>query len=125
MSAPEEQAVIDAAKAWVETHPPGLADIFSDELQPLRDAVAALTPPPVREHALTWGQVPAGWEVLAPDGKWYRVEATNRGPVTGKQYITMLGKQWPRDPKAPVTARGSAPAIEALGFPEVLEDGPC
>ena len=118
MISPEEQAVIDAALEWYRVSPGGDGDTegihYAVEMLLLRHA-------PIREHALTWGQVPAGWEVLGLNGTWYRVESTRR--VGGKQVVAMLGKDWNRDPRGPVTARGSNPAIEALGFPEVLEDG--
>ena len=78
-------------------------------------------------RALTWGQVPAGWEVRAPDGRWYALERTWR-TATGTQAVIMLGRTWQRDPAGPVTARPGAPnptdvALAALGWPQVLEDG--
>lgn len=80
-----------------------------------------------RTVPLTWGQVPAGWEVLAPNGQWYAVERTWR-TAGGTQAVIMLGKTWQRDPAGPVTARPGVPdatdvAIAALGYPDVLEDG--
>lgn len=80
-------------------------------------------------HPLTWGTVPAGWEVQAPDGKWYRLDGTRYSEHTGMQMVTMLGKEWSRLPRDPVTARPAHPdatdaAIAALGFPEILEDRP-
>ena len=130
----EQRAIVAAAVAWYREHEQG-EEIFSDELDPLRDAVRAhlrQQAPPREPVPLTWGQVPAGWEVLAPDGKWYRVEATRCDGMPGTvgvQTVTMLGKTWKRDPAAPVTARpGEAnatdAAIAALGYPQVLEDGP-
>lgn len=125
-----EDAVVAAAVAWSQANPPGLAEIFSDELQPLRDAVAALLA--AREpRPLTWGQVPAGWEVQAPDGQWYRVTHTyQRGLSMPKgQRVTLEGLgAWDRDPAGPVTARPGASnptdaAIAAFGYPEILEDG--
>lgn len=77
-------------------------------------------------RSLTWGTVPAGWEVRAPDGRWYRVIATHRADPW--QMVTMDGiDARRRDPEGPVTARPSATnptdvALAALGFPEILED---
>lgn len=127
--------VVAAAVEWLEgwkvqqsTVPGGASDRITPGslLRPLQDAVeafqAACAPVP-----LTWGQVPAGWEVLAPNGQWYAVEATRR-TGHGTQAVMMLGKTWSRDPAGPVTARPGAVdatdvAIAALGYPDVLEDG--
>ena len=126
--------VVAAAVAWLETWKSELPDDEKDKkitpasiLRPLQDAVeafqAACAPMP-----LTWGQVPAGWEVLAPNGQWYTVVGTRYVAATGMQMVTMLGKEWARDPDGPVTARPGVPdatdvAIAALGYPDVLEDG--
>ena|SRR6186713_258448 len=93
--------------------------------------VCEAAPGPRTDQArpLTWGTVPAGWYVKAPDGQWYGITATHYRETTGQQYVTMgaLGT-WTRDPQGPVTACPGPPnatdaAIEALGFPRVLEDG--
>lgn len=125
--------VLTAAVVWLE----GWKAQYPDEphrkitpdspLRPLQDAVEAF----LAAHgprALTWGQVPAGWEVQAPDGQWYRLETTRYSDHARKQMITMLGKEWSRDPAGPVTARPGVPnptdaALAALGWPQVLEDG--
>lgn len=80
---------------------------------------------------LTWGQVPAGWYVQPPDGDaWFMVHGTAR---RGDQQLVTLNisetfRAWPRDPAGWVTACPGPPsatddALEALGFPGVLEDG--
>lgn len=76
---------------------------------------------------LTWGTVPAGWEVQAPDGKWYRVTATGAAGRAGWQRVVLEVGTWDRAADGPVTARPSATnptdvALAALGFPEILED---
>lgn len=119
--------VLAAAIEWCEANPSGFGEIFSDELRPLREAVANFQAA-CKPRPLSWGQVPAGWEVQAPDGKWYRVDRTKL-LHPGVQLVTMLGKEWTRDPNGPVTARPGVPnptdaALAALGWPEVLEDGP-
>ena len=118
--------VLLAAVQWYDANPPGLGEVFNDELRPLRNAVEAFRAA-CQPRALTWGQVPAGWEVRAPDGRWYAVERTWR-TATGTQGVIMLGKTWQRDPTGPVMARPGAPnptdvALAALGWPQVLEDG--
>lgn len=78
---------------------------------------------------LTWGTVPAGWYVRTPHGEWMLITATHKWGGTGEQHVTMgsVGT-WPRDPNGPVTAcpgpsNATDAAIEALGFPRILEDG--
>jgi hypothetical protein len=130
----EERAVIDAALEWYSVSPRGDGDT-----EGIRYAVGALLalrepPGPRTELAreLTWGQVPAGWYVQAPLGDWYRViGSARRGD---RQLVTLdiggprRAEAWPRDPAGTVTACPGPPnatddAIEALGFPDVLEDG--
>lgn len=134
MSTPEERAVVAAARAYVNAPPEpahedpeasGWSAMIQGLYYGLAAAVRALDPPPIAQRDLTWGQVPAGWEVRAPDGKWYRVEATRQTSGHDAQIVTMAGGTWSRDPAGPVTARGIDPhgAFEALGWPEVLEDG--
>lgn len=114
-------------EGWKAQFPddPGRKITPDSPLRPLQDAVeafqAACGPVP-----LTWGQVPTGWEVQAPDGKWYRVEATGR--VGAGQLVHFSFGAWKRDPAGPVTARPGIPdytdvAIAVLGYPQVLEDG--
>ena len=114
--------VLDAAIEWYRTSSSGDGDT-----EGIRQATAALQAAR-GPHALTWGQVPAGWEVQAPNGQWYRMEATRYSDHARKQMVTMLGKEWSRDPASPVTARPGVPnptdaALAALGWPQVLEDG--
>lgn len=82
---------------------------------------------------MTWGTVPAGWYVQVPrTGEWYQVTQTRMRDAGIGQEVTMLiaGQRFthPRDPNGTVTACPGPPnatdaAIEALGFPEILEDG--
>lgn len=119
--------VVAAAVEWHNACGPyGPADCADTPMGTLADAVEAFQAAcaPV---SLAWGQVPAGWEVLAPNGQWYAVDRTWR-TAGGTQAVIMLGKTWQRDPDGPVTARPGVPdatdvAIAALGYPDVLEDG--
>lgn len=127
MSAPED-AVVAAAVAWVNTPPPARVGDVVRELQDAVEALLASRQP----RQLTWAQVPAGWSVLAPDGRWYQVTGTRCTVHAGRvsQMVTMAGiGEHPRDPQGPVTARPTwalnavDAAIEALGYPAILEDG--
>lgn len=85
-------------------------------------------PRTAQARQLTWGQVPAGWYVQAPGGKWYEVTSTRQTPGHGAQIVNMAGGTFSRDPVGLVTACPGPPnatdaAIEALGYPQVLEDG--
>ena len=125
--------VLEAAVRWLEGWKAQRIDVGDSDritpgssLQPLQDAVEAFQAA-CQPRPLTWGQVPTGWEVQAPDGRWYAVEAT-RQTGHGTQAVMMLGKTWSRDPTGPVTARPGVPnptddALAALGWPQVLEDG--
>lgn len=81
---------------------------------------------------MTWGTVPAGWYVQVPrTGEWFPVTRTcTPRPGVKEVTIDMSGEPFthPRDPQGSVTACPGPPnatdaAIEALGFPEILEDG--
>lgn len=123
-----EEKIVSAAVVWYTSCGP-LGPVATDgtPLGDLADAVDEFLDAQ-KPRQLTWGQVPAGWSVLAPDGRWYEVTATHR---TGtQQHVTLknIGPH-PRDPQGPVTARPGAggatdAALSALGYPEILEDGP-
>jgi hypothetical protein len=92
-----------------------------------------VTPGPRTEQArpMTWGTVPAGWYVQAPDGRWYRVVQT-MSPVHTMQRVTLdiagTHREWDRAAAGPVTACPGPPnvtddALKVLGYPEILEDG--
>jgi len=93
---------------------------------------AAPGPRTDQARPMTWGTVPAGWYVQVPrTGEWFEVTQTcTPRPGVKEVTIDMSGDPFthPRDPQGPVTACPGPPnatdtAIEALGFPEILEDG--
>ena len=117
-------AVVNAARAWARADDPAeLDDALADAVAALNKALAV---PESRQ--LTWGTVPAGWSVLAPDGQWYRIESTKRSKLAGRQVVTMIGRMFTRDPDGAVTARPASAgdemdqALENLGWPAILED---
>lgn len=85
---------------------------------------------PVEEER-PWCEIPARWEVQAPDGKWYRIISTVQRD--GQQYVYLdmgngEGREWPRNPADKVTCRPPAApdetdkALAALGRVEIIED---
>jgi hypothetical protein len=133
MTTPEEQAVIEAALEWYAVSPVGDGDT-AGILHEVKLLIASRQPPGPRTdqaRPMTWGTVPAGWYVKAPDGQWYRVVLTMAGHP-GQQHVTLdiggADHEWSRKAQIPVTACPGPPnatdaAIEALGFPQILEDG--
>jgi hypothetical protein len=135
----QERAVVEAACAYVNAPPepahedpeaPGWSAMMEGLYYGLEKAVRAYQPSGPRidqARLLTWGTVPAGWYVKAPDGKWFRVVSTY--VTRAKQLVTLADAgSWHRDPHGPVTAcpgpsNATDSAIEALGFPQILEDG--
>jgi hypothetical protein len=136
------KAVVDellaAAVAWYQSKSNRVDEVDCEN--DLYRAVAAyqakiesMEPPGPRAdqaRPMTWSTVPAGWYVKAPDGRWYEVIATRS--MSSSQLVTMsiAGRHLAngRDPEGPVTACPGPPnatdaAIEALGFPQILEDG--
>lgn len=80
----------------------------------------------------SWSRIPAGWEVQAPGGKWYRIISNVQRD--GKQYVYLdmgngEGRKWPRNPADRVTCRPPAApdatdrALSAFGDGfEIMED---
>jgi len=76
-------------------------------------------------HA-TWGTVPAGYFVIAPNGEWYEVLETRA--AGNQQIVTLPLGTWARRADGRVTAcRGSkfsevADALEVLGGGRIMQD---
>jgi hypothetical protein len=129
----EEQRIIDEAVAWCKANPPGTAEVFLDELEPLRRAVDAyqsarptnepMTDMPMK---LTWGQVPAGWFIQAPNNAWMEVLSSRRvGPLQAVAFKSLEKSFKASDPVrvCPGSTFMHLPHV-ALGFPDVLDDPP-
>jgi hypothetical protein len=111
----------------------GTARLEVDDEPVLRFSIAfdiqVVDPPnePTGEpYPATWGTVPAGYFVIAPDGTAYEVRETR---ATGdQQMVTLPQGTWARPATGPVTVRrGSkfsevAEALAALGGGRIMKD---
>ena len=81
--------VLAAAVAWYENDEVAkIVDLENGIFRAVEQFKEACGP-----RSLTWGTVPAGWEVQAPDGQWYRLGGTRYVAATGMQMVDMFGQR--------------------------------
>lgn len=123
----------DDGTAIVEVDGDAVGRVLVEITTSVVDYVDAVNKPRGFTITRTWGTVPSGWFVQAPNG-WYEVVTSTRDGDRQMVTLDVGGQQgtWPRDPDAEVKVRRGTladetmdAAVDALGpGTEILKDTP-